>query len=148
MNPLLSIIIATHNGDKYIPKAIESVLAQNFCDWELIIEHLENPWKLFRDVKSVLRKDGIFILSTPNIMSSYSRWMFLFSGYFKWFTPKCFSYHINPLPIWEIRIINKKIGFKELKVLGSGDFFFKRSNRNIKKVISNNEGIIFVFQKI
>ena len=37
MNPLLSIIIATHNGDKYIPKAIESVLAQNFCDWELII---------------------------------------------------------------------------------------------------------------
>lgn len=37
MNPKVSIIIPTYNGEKYIQRAIESVLAQSFSDWELII---------------------------------------------------------------------------------------------------------------
>lgn len=112
-----------------------------------IIEHLENPWKLFRDVKSVLKKDGIFILSTPNVLSVYSRLIFLLTGYFKWFTPECFAFHINPLPIWEVRIINEKVGFKELKVKGSGDFYFNRGSQNIRRILRNNEELILVFQK-
>lgn len=112
-----------------------------------VIEHLENPWKLFRDVKSILKKDGIFILSTPNTMSFYSRLMFLFKGYFKWFSPDCLSYHINPLFLWEIRMISQKINFQEIKILGSGDYFFKKNN-NLKKIIKNNESLIFVFKKL
>jgi glycosyltransferase involved in cell wall biosynthesis len=34
---LVSIILPTHNGEKYIKRAIESVLFQSFSDWELII---------------------------------------------------------------------------------------------------------------
>lgn len=33
----ISILLPTYNGEKYISKAIESVLSQSFSDWELII---------------------------------------------------------------------------------------------------------------
>jgi len=36
-NPKVSIILATYNGSKYIRRAIQSVLAQTFCNYELII---------------------------------------------------------------------------------------------------------------
>lgn len=35
--PLLSIILPTYNRAELLPRAIESVLDQSFCDWELII---------------------------------------------------------------------------------------------------------------
>lgn len=35
--PLISVITITHNRDKYLDEAIESVLRQSFKDWELII---------------------------------------------------------------------------------------------------------------
>lgn len=89
-----------------------------------IIEHVENPWKLFRDVKSIITTDGVFILSTPNPASLFSKIRFLFTGFFNWFTPDCFDYHINPLFNWELELISKKTGFKLISVSGSGDYFF------------------------
>ena len=35
------------------------------------IEHVENPQKLLKEVKRVLRKDGILVLTTPNWLSWY-----------------------------------------------------------------------------
>ncbi len=37
MNPLVSIIIPTYNGAAYIAGAIESVLSQEYLNWELLI---------------------------------------------------------------------------------------------------------------
>jgi glycosyltransferase involved in cell wall biosynthesis len=37
MNSKVSIILPTYNGEKYIRRAIESILSQSFSDWELII---------------------------------------------------------------------------------------------------------------
>lgn len=37
MNPKISIILPTYNGEKYIKWAIESVISQSFSDWELIV---------------------------------------------------------------------------------------------------------------
>lgn len=112
-----------------------------------IIEHLENPWKLFRDAKSVLSSNGFFILSTPNVLSLVSRLKFLITGFFKWFTPNCFSYHINPLFDWEIKLIAEKNGFELTYLKGSGDYFFKR-NKIIsdKKIIRNNECLVYLFK--
>src|SRR5690606_40665443 len=36
-HPRVSIIITTYNGSNYIGETIESVLAQDFQDWELIV---------------------------------------------------------------------------------------------------------------
>jgi len=35
-NPLVSIIMNCHNGEKYLDKAIKSILAQNYKYWEII----------------------------------------------------------------------------------------------------------------
>lgn len=55
MNPKLSIILPTYNGDKYIRKAIESIISQSFSDWELIVvddgstDNTENIVKKYAD---------------------------------------------------------------------------------------------------
>ena len=35
-NPFVSIVLPVFNGEKYISKAVESLLAQTFADFELI----------------------------------------------------------------------------------------------------------------
>lgn len=37
MNPLISIIIPVYNTEKYIRRCIDSVIAQSYSDWELIL---------------------------------------------------------------------------------------------------------------
>lgn len=36
-NPLVSVVLTNYNGEKYVGKAIESVLSQTYSNWELII---------------------------------------------------------------------------------------------------------------
>ena len=36
INPLLSVIINCHNGEKYLKESILSVINQNYSNWELI----------------------------------------------------------------------------------------------------------------
>jgi 2-polyprenyl-3-methyl-5-hydroxy-6-metoxy-1,4-benzoquinol methylase len=63
-----------------------------------IIEHLENPWKYLRDCLSVLKEDGIIVLSTPNISSFPSRLRFFMRGTLLAFEKADFSHgHITPL---------------------------------------------------
>lgn len=112
-----------------------------------IIEHIENPWKLFRDVRKHLKKDGKFVLTTPNIQSNFSRLKFLFSGFLHWFTPDCFSFHINPLFKWEIDLIAKKYNFRLEKICGSGDYYFRKNNHVLNKILAKNESLIFFFNK-
>jgi len=37
MNPLVSIIMPCYNAERYIAQSIESVLAQTYTNWELLI---------------------------------------------------------------------------------------------------------------
>ena len=108
-----------------------------------IIEHLENPWEFFRQARRILKPDGLFIISTPNILSTRSRLKFWLTGYFPWFTPDCFEYHINPLPYWQIELIAKQTGFKIQRIMGNGDYFFHQDLKpNWKKILNKNEEII------
>lgn len=45
-----------------------------------VIEHLENPRHFFREVKRLLKKRGVLILTTPNIFHWRSRLKFLLFG--------------------------------------------------------------------
>lgn len=113
-----------------------------------IIEHIENPWKLFRGVKNVLKSGGVMVLTTPNVQSFFSRINFLFTGYLHWFSPKCFGYHINPVFKWEIDLISKKNNFVLISLFGNGEYFLGKKNKNHKKIIKKNDTLIFIFKKI
>lgn len=113
-----------------------------------VIEHLENPWKFFRDLHSALKDNGCLIITTPNVASWHSKIKFLFGNHFNWFTPDCLSYHINPVAYWEIELIVEKTGFYLEKIIGSGDYFFARNKKKSKRqVISDNEGLIYFLRK-
>lgn len=107
-----------------------------------VIEHIENPWKVFRESNRLLHKGGLLIVTTPNIHSNLSKKIFTESGYFNWFTPDTHSYHINPIPIWEIEQAANLSGFKISNVKGSGDYYFGRGETK-ESVISKNECLIF-----
>ncbi len=128
------------NKDMPIPfesKSFDVVMCQE------VIEHVENPWKIFRNAKELLKDDGIFVVSTPNILSLQSKIMFFFTGYFKWFTKRDLAYHINPIPEWEMRLIAEKNNFNIYSTKGNGDYFLNKNNTNYNKLIRNNEIIIF-----
>lgn len=57
------------------------------------IEHLENRFSFLREAHRVLRRDGILLITTPNIVSLRSRVRFLGSGF----------YHKDPRPMLEGR---------------------------------------------
>ncbi|MFA5023119.1 MAG: class I SAM-dependent methyltransferase [Candidatus Paceibacterota bacterium] len=118
----------------------------DFIVGQEIIEHLENPWEFFRQAKRILRPNGLFIISTPNILSTRSRLKFLLTGYFPWFTPDCFSYHINPVPYWQIELIARQTGWQIEKTLGNGDYFFPQKRKSLAKILSRNEEIIIALK--
>lgn len=121
------------------PNSFDFVLCQE------VIEHIENPWKLFRDISGVLKQDGYLILTTPNIQSSHSKTLFQKTNYFHWFTPECHTYHINPLPMWEVHLIANKLGFYLTKTIGNGELFAE--NANDRDLINDDECLIFILKK-
>lgn len=132
------------NSQNPIPydEKFDVVLAQE------VIEHLENPWKFLRDLNSTLKEGGYSIITTPNIASKNSKKIFKKTGYYKWFTPDCLHYHINPISFWEIELIAEKTNFKVERIIGSGDYFFNRNkNKKKKDILSDNENLIFLLKK-
>jgi SAM-dependent methyltransferase len=112
-----------------------------------VVEHVENPWELLRRIGGVLADGGFLLLSTPNIASEWSRRLFLASGYFHWFTPDRFSFHINAVPFWEVELIARGVGFTPLRMRGNGEYYFPGPPVSPEVTIKRNEEILFVLQK-
>lgn len=62
-----------------------------------VIEHLENPGRLFHHVLQHLEPDGYLLLTTPNIHSVDCRLRFLITGRLKSFDSKGDPTHIYPV---------------------------------------------------
>lgn len=62
-----------------------------------LIEHLENPGRLFHHVARHLADDGLFLVTTPNIHSAVCRLRFFLTGELKQFDAKGDPTHIYPV---------------------------------------------------
>ncbi len=109
-----------------------------------VIEHLENPWEYVRLLKSLLKQNGLILITTPNISSWYSRLIFLRNGRFHQFQEGDLAYgHIAPITPWELRVILEKEDISDVRIIPAGtlpDFWFVPS---IKYLIINVVGLLF-----
>jgi 2-polyprenyl-3-methyl-5-hydroxy-6-metoxy-1,4-benzoquinol methylase len=61
-----------------------------------VIEHLENPIAFLRHIRSLLKPEGIALVTTPNMESAPSRFKFLLTGKLHMMDEKV-PYHISPI---------------------------------------------------
>lgn len=64
-----------------------------------VIEHLENQFNFLRCIKSILSKDGVLYLSTPNVENTFARLKYFLTGELHWFSNDQLigTGHINPV---------------------------------------------------
>ncbi|BDZ71672.1 class I SAM-dependent methyltransferase [Methanobacterium petrolearium] len=70
------------------------------------IEHLENPWNFIREVYRLLKPNGTFILTTPNVESWFSKFIFMVYGQFNLFGDFYNENdHITPIFDWNLNLM-------------------------------------------
>ena len=112
------------------------------------IEHLENPWFLVREANRVLKPGGVFLVTTPNVLSIKSRVSYLVNGY-----PNYFHFgvnlepgrgeelpigHINPVGFLELRHILARNGFHVETVVTNRYVYRNRLFSKIVKFFSKS----------
>ena len=106
------------------------------------IEHLENPWLMIREANRVLKRGGVFLVTTPNVLSIKSRVSYLLNGY-----PNYFHFgvvhrpdrdeelpidHINPVGFLELRHILVRSGF-HVEAVETNRYVYR--NRLLSKIL-------------
>jgi len=108
--------------------AVEKFSEQKKNAYDLIIsmetiEHIENPWLLFRLLKNICKPGGYILLTTPNIESTFSRFCFLFTSKFQHFRKENLLYgYINPLTSFEIKHTTDSLGLKLESIIPIGTY--------------------------
>lgn len=84
-----------------------------------VVEHLENHFHIIRECQRVLKKNGILIVTTPNILNLASRMRYFLTGFFTYCTRPNNEYvkipfiqHINPINYYNLRYIIQTNGMK------------------------------------
>ena len=77
-----------------------------------IIEHLENPRHVFREIYRLLKPNGILIMSTPNNESWRAILSYMKRGHFVAFTDQDYPAHITPLNRKDLLRAADEAGFK------------------------------------
>lgn len=120
-----------------------------------VIEHIENPWLLYRKINRVLKTNGYLILTTPNIHSYKGKKIFVKNneGYMFNFTKETSWQHINPLPYWEVEYVSQYNGFELQDLTGNYEYFLDFKNFLFGKAdkktltIENNDVLIYIYKK-
>jgi SAM-dependent methyltransferase len=106
--------------------AVTDFLNTNNSSFDLVlgievIEHVENPWAYVRMLKSLVKKNGHLLITTPNVTSWVSRFIFLFRGKFHQFDYGDLSYgHIAPITSYHLSVIYDAENLKNLKIIKGG----------------------------
>lgn len=88
-----------------------------------LIEHVRNPYSVIKEICRVIKEDGKFILSTPNILNLKSRMRYLFEGCYEYFREPpldqeknskeaIYNLHLIPWRYHEIEYLLIDSGFK------------------------------------
>jgi SAM-dependent methyltransferase len=65
-----------------------------------VLEHIDGHERLFREVERLLKPGGVFLFTTPNVMSIKSRLSFLWTGFEHSFYP--LNFHDQSPQMWHI----------------------------------------------
>jgi 2-polyprenyl-3-methyl-5-hydroxy-6-metoxy-1,4-benzoquinol methylase len=76
-----------------------------------VIEHLENPRAMYRDLFRLLKPGGLLIVTTPNQESIRSLAALVTAGYFVNFSDNCYPAHITALLRKDLERIANEAGF-------------------------------------
>jgi ubiquinone biosynthesis O-methyltransferase len=109
-------------------KAVGNFVKENQNSFDIVIgleviEHVENPWKYIRDLKTMLKDNGHLFISTPNITNWHSRFRFLLKGTYDDFNENSQYEHINPITPWEIKLILERSGLKLISFTTAGKIY-------------------------
>ena len=80
------------------------------------IEHLENPRQTFRNLRKLLKINGLLILTMPNQESLRSYLSLLFAGHFVAFRDDSYPAHITALLRKDLQRIAFETGFEKIKI--------------------------------
>lgn len=96
-----------------------------------VLEHLHDPWFVISEFNRVLKNHGKLIITTPNILSIYSRLLFFFYGDYHHFSNK--ELHKEPKDLYhELDKHINPISFPELThILHRKDFCLEKIATNM-----------------
>ena len=80
-----------------------------------VIEHLENPRAMYRDVFRLLKPGGHLVVTTPNQESLRSILALILSGHFAYFSDNCYPAHITALVRKDFDRIALETGFEKVR---------------------------------
>lgn len=135
---------------------VSHFVTNNAGEYDLVIgmetiEHLENPWLYIHMLKTVLKKDGVLILTTPNINSIYSKIIYILRDRFFLFMESNLSYyHINPISTFEIETICKYNDLNIVEIYPGGTYpiiWIKRNDLLFSFLYSMSNIFFYPFAK-
>lgn len=93
-----------------------------------IIEHLDSPRHLLREIHHLLSKDGYLLLTTPNVGTWRGRINFLLRAEHTYFGEWDYhnARHISPVTDLQMRLMLQEIGFRLVESVTAGSFDGRR----------------------
>jgi SAM-dependent methyltransferase len=100
------------------------------------LEHVENPRKVLRSIRSALRPGDRLLVSTPNVTHPHSRLKMFLRGSPYIFGPEHYYRpgHITILPDWMLREHVRLAGFDRIEVTSGGDTDYRGLRRVLHRV--------------
>lgn len=135
MNPYFSVIIPLYNKENYISQTIESVLAQNFKDYDIIIVNDGSTDNSYNRIKKYEKNDKLTILQKENGGVSSARNLGIEMAKAKYIALLDADDYWYPNHLEELYKTIKK--FPKAGVYGTG-YEIELNNSTVKKAIFKN----------